>query len=91
MKRLLLASLIALLAAQGAVARDRWTSLDEAVSEARDRYNGRVLSAERRQRDGRDSYDIRILTNDGRVKRLRIDPESGRSGRGERSDRRGRR
>lgn len=57
---------------------DRRKSLDEAVSEARDRYPGRVLSAETDRRGGRESYNIRILTNDGRVKRLQIDPESGR-------------
>jgi uncharacterized membrane protein YkoI len=58
--------------------RDRRKSLDEAVSEARDRYPGRVLSAETDRRDGRESYSIRILTDDGRVKRLQVDPESGR-------------
>ena len=57
---------------------DRRTSLDDAVSEARDRYPGRVLSAETRRRDGRDSHRIRILTDDGRVKRLNMDAESGR-------------
>ena len=57
---------------------DRRKSLDEAVSEARDRYPGRVLSAETERRGGRESYNIRILTDDGRVKRLRVDPESGR-------------
>jgi uncharacterized membrane protein YkoI len=57
---------------------DRRKSLDEAVSEARDRYPGRVLSAETDRRGGRESYNIRILTHEGRVKRLRVDPESGR-------------
>ena len=57
---------------------DRRKSLDEAVSDARERYPGRVLSAETDRRGGRESYNIRILTDDGRVKRLRVDPESGR-------------
>ena len=78
MKRLLLSLLIGLLLAQSALAGDRRKSLDEAVSEARDRYNGRVLSAETRRRDGREQHNIRILTNDGRVKRLHIDADSGR-------------
>jgi len=56
---------------------DRRTSLDDAVSDARHRYPGRVLSAETDRRGGRESYKIRILTDDGRVKRLRVDPESG--------------
>ncbi len=57
---------------------DRRKSLDQAVSEARDRYDGRVLSAETDRRGDRESYNIRILTRDGRVKRLQVDPESGR-------------
>lgn len=79
MKTLTTALLLGLMVTQSATAGDRRKSLDEAVSDARDRYNGRVLSAETRRRDGRESHKIRILTNDGRVKRLQIDAESGRS------------
>jgi uncharacterized membrane protein YkoI len=61
----------------GALA-ERRTSLEQAVNEARERYPGRVLSAETERRNGRESHQIRILTDDGRVKRLRIDAESGR-------------
>ncbi len=57
---------------------DRRPSLEQAVTEARDRYPGRVLSAETDRRSGRESHRIRILTDDGRVKRLRMDAESGR-------------
>lgn len=56
----------------------RYTSLDQAVSEARERYKGRVLSAETERRDGRETHNVRILTPDGRVKNLRMDPDSGR-------------
>jgi uncharacterized membrane protein YkoI len=70
------AGLACLVAMQTAVA-DRPMSLDEAVSEARERYPGRVLSAETERRDGRAQHRIRILTDDGQVKRLSIDPESG--------------
>jgi len=63
--------------ASGALA-DRRTSLDQAVNEARDRYPGRVLSAETERRSGREAHRIRILTNEGRVKRLEMDAESGR-------------
>ncbi|MBT8428677.1 MAG: PepSY domain-containing protein [Gammaproteobacteria bacterium] len=69
---------IALLGASALAQADRRTSLEDAVSEARGRYPGRVLSAETDRRGGRESYKIRILTRDGQVKRLRIDPESGR-------------
>ena len=57
---------------------ERRTSLEDAVSEARDRYPGRVISAETQRRNGRESHRIRILTKEGRVKRLNVDAESGR-------------
>ena len=57
---------------------DRRTSLEDAVSEARGRHPGRVLSAETDYRGGHESHRIRILTRDGRVKRLNMDAESGR-------------
>ena len=69
---------IVALSASALVQADRRTSLEEAVSEARGRYPGRVLSAETDRSSGRDSYNIRILTRDGRVKRLHMDAESGR-------------
>lgn len=72
-----LLAICALLVTSAAQA-DRRTSLDDAVSEARGRHPGRVLSAETDRRGGRDSHKIRILTRDGRVKRLRMDAESGR-------------
>jgi len=56
----------------------RYTSLDQAVSQARERYDGRVLSAETQRRGGRETHNVRILTPDGRVKNLRMDPDSGR-------------
>ena len=87
MKQILLTLLLSLLVALPAAAGpDRRKSLDEAVSDARDRYNGRVLSAETHRRNGRESHRIRILTNDGRVKRLTIDAESGRHERRRRRD-----
>ena len=69
----------------GEALADRRTSLEQAVSEARDRHPGRVLSAETQRRNGRESHNIRILTDDGRVRRLHMDAESGRF---ERRDRR---
>jgi len=56
----------------------RYTSLDQAVSQARERYHGRVLSAETERRGGRETHNVRILTPDGRVKNLRIDADSDR-------------
>ncbi len=71
-------SAIALLSVATTVEADRRTSLEQAVNEARERYPGRVLSAETQRNAGRESHRIRILTDDGRVKRLRMDAESGR-------------
>lgn len=48
-------------------------SLDQAVQQARDRTGGRVISAETREKNGHLIHNIRILTNDGKVRRLQID------------------
>jgi hypothetical protein len=52
-------------------------TLGGAVSQARQEYNGRVISAET-EKSGR--HTIKILTDDGRVKRLQYDGRTGRSG-----------
>lgn len=57
---------------------ERRTSLDEAVSDARERYPGRVISAETRQRDGHEYHNVRILTRDGRLHRYRVDADDER-------------
>jgi uncharacterized iron-regulated membrane protein len=54
-------------------------SLDEAVRRARQQYRGKVLSAETVRVDGRKIYRIKILTKDGRVKRIHIDARTGRT------------
>ena len=48
-------------------------TLDEAVSRLRKETNSRVLSAEEQEAE----YRIRILTEGGTVRRLRIDPGTG--------------
>jgi uncharacterized membrane protein YkoI len=53
-------------------------SLDSAVSNARKRTGGRVLSAETKNKEGREVHYIRILSDDGKVQRLRIDSRTGR-------------
>jgi len=50
-----------------------YISLDQAVEQARDRTGGRVISAETREKNGHRVHNIRILTNDGKVRRLQID------------------
>jgi len=59
-------------------AQDRRTSLDEAVSDAREHYNGKVLSAETRRHNGHETHNVRVLTDDGRVRRYRVDADAER-------------
>jgi hypothetical protein len=47
-------------------------SLDQAVKQARQRIGGRVISAETRNQNGHQVHNIRILSNDGKVRRLQI-------------------
>lgn len=53
-------------------------SLEQAVRQARDNSNGRVISAETREKNGQRYHNIRILTNDGKVRRYRYDADDGR-------------
>jgi len=77
-KHLLMIALLMLGSSTLLAGPERRTSLEQAVSEARDRYKGRVLSAETQRRGQADTHNIRILTDDGRVRRYNIDAESGR-------------
>ena len=47
-------------------------SLDRAVSRIRKQTGGRVLSAETRQEDGQQVHYIRVLTQNGKVKNIRV-------------------
>jgi hypothetical protein len=54
------------------------TSLNQAVEQAKQRLGGgRVISAETRERDGKRVHNVRILTKDGKVRRLRINADGG--------------
>lgn len=55
----------------------RDTSLDDAVSRIRSQSDGRVLSAETVRKDSREEHRVRIITDDGRVRRYRMDAETG--------------
>jgi len=54
-------------------------SLDEAVRKAKKKHKGKVLSAETVRIDDRKVYRIKILTKDGRVKRVHIDARTGKT------------
>jgi uncharacterized membrane protein YkoI len=56
-------------------------SLDQAVQQAKQRTGGRVISAETRKQNGDRIHNIRILTNDGKVRRMQIRADKGRRNR----------
>ena len=68
-----------LLMAQRGHAENGGISMDEAVRRARQQHQGKVLSAETVRVDGRKVYRIKILTKDGRVKRVHIDARTGKT------------
>jgi hypothetical protein len=47
-------------------------SLGEAVEQVRRQYNGRIVSAETRMSGNREMHVIKVLTDDGKVKTVRI-------------------
>ena len=47
-------------------------SLNQAVEEVRRRYQGRIVSAETKVRNGQEVHEIKVLTSDGKVKTERI-------------------
>ncbi|MCG7867146.1 MAG: ribosome biogenesis GTPase RsgA [Candidatus Thiodiazotropha taylori] len=57
-------------------------SLNKAVEQAKKRTGGQVISAETRNQDGQRVHNIRILTQDGKVRRLRINANNRGGGNG---------
>ena len=47
-------------------------SRDQAIAIAKSRYKGKVLSADLEQNNGNHAYRIKLLTDKGRVKTVRI-------------------
>ena len=66
------------------VAPERRATLDDAISEAREDVPGRVLSAETVRENGQEVHRLRILSEDGRVRRYNMDAETGRRMKGRR-------
>jgi uncharacterized membrane protein YkoI len=64
--------------AHPAYSEKKGISLDEAIARARQQSDGKILSAETVRDGGRDVHRIKILTSDGRVKRMQYDAASGR-------------
>lgn len=52
-------------------------TLDEAVAEAQKRHNAKVVKAEAHQDGGKTVYELRLLSDDGRVWTIRVDAATG--------------
>ncbi len=52
-------------------------NLDEAISRVRRQSDGRVLSAETVRNNDRAEHRVRVITDDGRVRRYRLDARTG--------------
>ncbi len=52
-------------------------SKDAAVAMVRERTGGKVVRADRREKDGQVTYRIRVVTADGRVREYRVDAMTG--------------
>jgi hypothetical protein len=61
------------------VAQNDGPSLNEAVEQVRRQYNGRIVSAETRMNGNREMHYIKVLTEDGKVKTVRIPGRTQRS------------
>jgi uncharacterized membrane protein YkoI len=55
------------------------SSLTDSVRRVERQTGGEVLSAEPMQRDGRLVNRVKVLTNDGRVRVMQVDPQQSRS------------
>lgn len=53
-------------------------SSSQAAETVRARFGGRVLNVDRREREGRVVYRVKILQDDGRLRTVLVDASSGR-------------
>jgi uncharacterized membrane protein YkoI len=60
-----------------AATRAEGLTLDEAVARAEKKYSARVVRAEEKTSDGRRTYRIRLLSDDGRVFDVTVDAATG--------------
>ncbi len=73
---------LAAAAAPGApvVAQSNGMSLQEAVRRVQRQYGGRIVSAHTETRGGREVHVIRVMTDDGTVRTVRMPGRSARGG-----------
>lgn len=54
------------------VAQNNCMSLSDAVESVRRRTDGRIVSAETRRKNGRETHHIKVLAKDGKVKTYKV-------------------
>ena len=62
------------------VADDKGMSLSEAIESVRRKTDGRVVSAETKVSNGRETHHIKVLTKDGKVKTYKVPGRRRRDG-----------
>ncbi len=60
------------------VAQSKSYSLDQAVAKVRRQYGGKIIRAETRKSNGRPVHHIKVLSDNGRVRTVRVDGVTGR-------------
>lgn len=60
------------------MAQARTMSLDAAVAMVRSRFGGKVISASTNNQRGRTVHVIKLLSEEGRVRTIRVDAQTGR-------------
>ena len=74
---MLAATVIPSVLSQEAIPEPPRYSLDDAITLVKEKIGGRVLRAETLQRDNLTVYQIRIITDDGRVRTINVDAQNG--------------
>ena len=59
------------------IAQGNCKSLNQAVEDVRRQYGGRIVDAKTRRSGNRETHEIKVLTDDGKVKTVRV-PGCGR-------------
>lgn len=58
------------------IAQSSGLTLDQAVEQVRRQYKGRIVSAETRRSGNREVHHIKVLTDDGKVKTVKVQGRS---------------
>jgi uncharacterized membrane protein YkoI len=53
-------------------------SIDRVIEQVEKRHKARVVRAEQKEKDGRAIYELKLLSDDGRVWTVKVDAETGK-------------